>query len=39
MVVSGVVASTLLIGVKVLFLLLGLLMMLIDHRLEATRDH
>jgi hypothetical protein len=39
MVVSGVVVSTLLIGVKVLFLLLGLLMMLIDHRLEATRDH
>jgi hypothetical protein len=39
MVVSGVVASTLLIGVKVLFLLVGLLMMLIDHRLEATRDH
>lgn len=39
MVISGVVASTLLIGVKVLFLLLGLLMVLIDRRLEATRDH
>ncbi|HTF97323.1 MAG TPA: hypothetical protein VL995_14390 [Cellvibrio sp.] len=40
MAVSGIVVSTLLIGAYTVFLLMGLLMMLVDQRLEKDRpDH
>lgn len=37
MLVSGVIASSLLIGVKVLLVVIGLLMIVADRRLEDTR--
>lgn len=40
MAVSGIVVSTLLIGAYTVFLVMGLLMMLVDQRLEKDRpDH
>lgn len=37
MAISGIVVSTLLIGAYTLFLLMGLVMMLLDQRLEKNR--
>lgn len=37
MLVSGVIASSLLIGTKLLLIVIGLLLMVADRRLEDTR--
>jgi hypothetical protein len=37
MLVSGVIASSLLIGAKLLLIVIGLLLMVADRRLEDTR--
>lgn len=39
MLVSGIIGTTLLIGAKLIFISVGLVLMVIDAKLERTRTH